>query len=71
MSDYNRGDVFKTSVGPIRVRAVSSHDEYLTVTDPTVNNPQDARAGLWRIEVSLLEEGLEDGTIERGTLEVV
>lgn len=71
MSEYERGDVFTTPSGPIEVKAVGRYGDYLTVTDPTVNHPQDARAGRWKLEVSLLEDDLEDGTIERATLEVV
>lgn len=69
--DIERGDVFKTDGGPIKVLSVSRHGDYLDVTDPTVDHSQDARYGQWSIERYELEEGLESGSVERGSLEVM
>jgi len=68
--DFERGDVFTTPNGPIQVESVGRFGAYLTVTDPTVHHPQDARAGTWEVEVPLVEDDLEDGTMERASLEV-
>lgn len=68
--EFENGDVFKTPIGPIQVVSVSADGDYLTVTDPTVDNPQHARADHWEIGRSLLEADLDAGDVERASLEV-
>jgi hypothetical protein len=67
-NEFETGDVFVTPDGPIKI--VSTVGTDLTVTDPTVDHPQDARASNWDIDPFMLRDGLEDGRVERGSLEV-
>lgn len=68
--EFERGDVFTGDSGTIKVEGVSRFGDYLTVSDPTVDHPQDARAGTWTVERGLLEQDLDEGTVERASLEV-
>lgn len=67
--DVDRGDVFQTPDGPVSVVELTPNDD-LVVTDPTVSNPIDSRAGNWTIERDLFESDLERGVVEPARLDV-
>jgi hypothetical protein len=68
--DIEQGDVFQTKHGPIEVLSIGQFDEYVTVTDPLVHHPQDARAGTWDLEVDKLMSDIESGDVKPASLKV-
>jgi hypothetical protein len=68
--EIERGDVFQTPDGPIKVISGQSGDE-VRVTDPTISDPIHSRAGRWRVNVDQLQSDIESGTVERANLSVV
>lgn len=66
---FSVGEVFQSDEGPIQITGIDGSE--LLVTDPTVTHPQDSRAGSWEIDADLLRADLEDGGVERATLDVV
>jgi hypothetical protein len=67
--DVMHGDVYQTDDGPIQVKGIQTNGD-VVVTDPTVSNPQDSRAGRWTIARFQFEDSLARGEIEPASLEV-